>query len=205
MLTSFPFLIYAISLGLSAGISPGPILALVVSQSLKYGKKEGIKLALVPLITDIPIILISLFLLKEIAHHEQILGIISFLGGVFLVYLAYGSVFIKQESVNIQEKPRSFRKGIITNMLSPHPYLFWIFIGSNLLLQAVEISLITAILFVFIFYLCLVGSKIIIAWLTSRFRNILSSSGYTLIIRILGIILFLLAIELFIKSVNYIF
>ena len=52
-------LITGIILGLMAGISPGPLLALVISETLKHGKKEGIKIALTPFITDLPAILLS--------------------------------------------------------------------------------------------------------------------------------------------------
>ncbi len=46
MVEGFEFLISGIILGLAAGTSPGPLLALVFSETLKYGKKEGIKIAL---------------------------------------------------------------------------------------------------------------------------------------------------------------
>ena len=49
--------------GLSAGFSPGPLMALVISQTLKHGIREGAKVAMAPLITDLPIILVSLLVL----------------------------------------------------------------------------------------------------------------------------------------------
>ena len=45
--------------GLSAGFSPGPLMALVISQTLKHGIREGAKVAVAPLITDLPIILLA--------------------------------------------------------------------------------------------------------------------------------------------------
>ena len=205
MTTSFSLLLTAGMLGLTAGISPGPLLALVVSETIRYGKKEGIKLAFVPFITDIPIVLISVLLLSQINDNQIILGIISLLGALFLLYLAYGSLFSKDNPEVYKQKPGSMRKGIIANFLSPHPYLFWIFVGSNLLIQAAGINLLLAVLFILLFYMCLVGSKLIIAILTGKFRNILHSKAYLLTIRILGIILLIMAVELFYKSVNYIF
>ena len=35
----------AVVYGLSAGFSPGPLLALVISQTLRYGIREGVKAA----------------------------------------------------------------------------------------------------------------------------------------------------------------
>ncbi|MEI6633029.1 MAG: hypothetical protein WCP22_04325 [Chlamydiota bacterium] len=59
----FAFLGVGVVLGLSAGLSPGPLLALVVSQTLAHGVREGVKVAFVPLVTDLPVILIALFVL----------------------------------------------------------------------------------------------------------------------------------------------
>jgi threonine/homoserine/homoserine lactone efflux protein len=205
MIASLSLLLTAVTLGFTAGISPGPLLALVVSETLKYGKNEGIKLAFVPFITDMPIVLISVLLLSRINDNSIVLGIISLIGAFFLLYLSYGSIFARDIPQAYEQKPRSLGKGIIANFLSPHPYLFWIFIGSNLLLQAARINLMLAVLFIFLFYVCLVGSKVIIAILTGKFRNILHSKAYLLTIRILGIILLMMAAELFYKSVNYIF
>ncbi len=41
-------------LGITAGISPGPLLMLVISQTIRFGHREGIKVSLTPLITDAP-------------------------------------------------------------------------------------------------------------------------------------------------------
>ncbi len=50
------FLLQGIVLGFAAGISPGPMLGLVISQTLRYGWRAGNLVALAPLFTDIPII-----------------------------------------------------------------------------------------------------------------------------------------------------
>ncbi len=38
-------------LGFPAGLSPGPMLALVVAQTLRHGSREGCKIALTPRVT----------------------------------------------------------------------------------------------------------------------------------------------------------
>lgn len=63
-------------LGLSAGLAPGPILALVLAQTLRHGSREGCKIALTPLITDPPIILVALAMaskLAELGHRRRLL------------------------------------------------------------------------------------------------------------------------------------
>ena len=57
-----------IVLGLSSGLAPGPLLALVVAQTLRHGPREGCKIALTPLVTDAPIILVALILAVKLAE-----------------------------------------------------------------------------------------------------------------------------------------
>ena len=59
------FLIQGLLLGLGVGLAPGPLLALVISASLRGGTSHGLRVALSPLITDLPIIVISLFVLQR--------------------------------------------------------------------------------------------------------------------------------------------
>lgn len=68
-------------LGLSAGFAPGPLLTLVISETLQHGIKSGIKVALAPIITDLPIVLITLYVLSKLTHFHGILGGISIIGG----------------------------------------------------------------------------------------------------------------------------
>ncbi len=52
--------------GLSAGFAPGPLLTLVITQTLRHDIREGVKVAMAPLITDLPIILLSLLVLSRL-------------------------------------------------------------------------------------------------------------------------------------------
>ena len=62
-----------ILLGLSCGLVPGPLLALVLMQTMQHGAREGCKVALVPLITDAPIILVALVLAGQAARWHNAL------------------------------------------------------------------------------------------------------------------------------------
>ena len=41
-------------LGLSCGLAPGPLLALLLAQTLRHGPREGCKIALTPLVSLSP-------------------------------------------------------------------------------------------------------------------------------------------------------
>jgi threonine/homoserine/homoserine lactone efflux protein len=46
-------------LGLAAGVAPGPLLVLVVTETIRHDTVAGVKVALAPMITDVPIITLA--------------------------------------------------------------------------------------------------------------------------------------------------
>jgi len=190
-------------LGLSAGFAPGPLLALVITQTLRHNATEGVKVALSPLVTDLPIILLSVLLLNRVAAYKALLGSVSFIGGVYVLYLAYeswntGPVEIQSP----QDRPRSLLKGSMINALNPHPYLFWLTVGGPFLLRELASGWLSPLVFVACFYVMLVGSKVGLALIVGRSRDFLTSRHYVTTMRILGLCLAAFAVLLFQDAVR---
>ena len=204
MIEAISYLVTGIIFGTVAGISPGPLLALVISQTLRFGKKEGMKVAIAPLIADLPIILISVFFITKIASYNKILGLITLVGAIFLIYLSYECLTAKKinpKHSNVESK--SLQKGFITNMLNPHPYLFWFSVGSPIILKSYNASVLAMILFIFSFYFCLVGSKVLVAFSVDRSKNFFKGNTYFYTIKFLGILLLIFAAIYVKDSVRY--
>lgn len=182
----------ALVLGLSAGVSPGPLLALVVGQTLRWGVREGAKVAVTPLLTDLPIVVGALLVVREATERPVWLGGLAFVGAGYLAYLAWETWQGGNVKVTEGERPRSLVKGILANLLNPQPYLFWTTVAAPLVLQADGLSRAAAAGFLVVFYGSLVGSKLAVAWLVGRSGGRLSSTGYRWILR--GIALLLLAL-----------
>ena len=195
----------AFLLGLTAGISPGPLILLTVSETLRYGRNAGLKVALSPIITDIPIILISFFLIKYAGEYEPVLGIISLCGSLFILFLAHETIFSgkKLTSEAGSEKSHSLKKCISANFLNPHPYLFWLTVGSSYIMKAKTSGIFTIAGFIAIFYICLLSSKIIAVFLTLKTRHFLESKAYRVVIRLIGILLLVLAAVLMKQGLEY--
>jgi len=199
MSSELTFIISGFILGLS-GLIPGPLFTLVVSETLKHGIKEGVKISVSPLITDLPIILITILILSKLSGIDHVLGIIAFAGSAYLIYLAFESMSFKGIGpVSDGQKSHSMRKGIIANLLNPSPYIFWFSVGAPTIVKAFNESIISAALFLATFYLTLVGSKVIIAFITGKSKDFLSSRYYIYLIRFLGVVLLSFAI-FFIRS-----
>jgi len=194
----FAALSAGVILGLSAGLTPGPLLTLVITQTLRHNIREGIKVALAPLITDVPIIVVSLLVLGKLSDFNRVLGLISIAGGIYILYLAYESA--RTGPVNLQiskEHPRSLKKGSLINVLNPNPYLFWITVGAPLMLKMGTETRLAPVIFVLCFYLLLVGLKICLAVIVGKSRSFLSGRIYVNIMRGLGVVLALFALLLF--------
>lgn len=185
-------------LGLSAGFAPGPLLTLVISETLQHDIKAGVKVALAPMITDLPIIMLTLFILVKLSGFHKVLGIISCMGGLFVLYLGWQSIVTKGVELNLQgTRPRSLAKGIIVNTLNPHPYMFWFGVGGPTVTKAMNLGMVAPLAFMGSFYVLLVGSKILIAVLVGKSRSFLVGNGYIYTMRLLGFALCALAIILF--------
>lgn len=188
------FLGAGIALGLSAGFSPGPLTTLVISHALQHGVREGLKVAMAPFVTDLPIILVSVFALTRLRNSQEILGVISIVGGLVLIYLAYASFRTHKVDTDVDpSQARSLSKGTLVNFLSPHPYLFWLTIGAPRVVEAWGQSPLTAAGFLAGFYACLIGSKISLAVMAARSRRLLSGTVYRYIMCFLGGALLILA------------
>jgi threonine/homoserine/homoserine lactone efflux protein len=186
--------------GLSAGISPGPLLTLVITETLKHNRKEGIRIAIAPLITDLPIILVTALIFSGLSQYNIMLGIISILGGIYFAWLGYETITTKELTVTGSGSvPASLKKGITANFLNPNPYMFWLTAGIPSAWKAYAISIPTVILYFLSFYVMLVGSKIIIAFLAERSRPFLKKNIYSLIMKVLGAVLLLFAL-LFLRN-----
>jgi len=203
------YLIQGLLLGLGVGLAPGPLLALVISASLRGGTSHGLRVALSPLITDLPIIVISLFILRQI--NNSALGFLSIVGTIVLFYFAYESWiagknnpqnFIK-EGKSIGSTKTTLFKAILTNFVNPSAWLFWMTAGGTLLVSGWNKSLLDAAGFLVGFYLLLIGSKALLAFGIGSTRNKTPSWLYKLLVRIAAILLLVLGIELFRSSLNF--
>ena len=192
------YLFSGMLLGLSAGFAPGPLFTLVISETLRHNTRAGLKVAMAPMITDLPIIAFCVFILAKLAAFNSVLAVISWIGGMVVLVMGLHGLRTRGVEVNlVGVKPRSLLKGVAVNFLSPYPYLFWLSVGSPILLKAAELSLATAAVFVTSFYLVMVGAKLLLAVLTGRSRAFLSGRAYLLTMKGLGVMLVFFSFFLF--------
>ena len=165
-------------LGISAALSPGPFQSLIIAQALMGSWRRVLPIVFAPLIGDIPIALVLVFLLKQVP--EIFLRYVRFAGAILLIYLAWGILKEIRSSNQLpsesKEPPLRARRGLIMGLamlfMSPGPYLYWSLILGPLLLSALAISLWHAFAFLLSFYIFSIGGLILIAYMIDRLGKI---------------------------------
>lgn len=186
----------ALVLGLGAGLAPGPLLALVMTESLRGGPRAGMRVALAPLVTDAPIVAVSWALAGSLDPQSPWLAVLALGGSVVVGHLAIEQWRAVLPKADAADDARSLRRGVAVNVLSPHPWLFWITLGGPLLANATAASPWLAVLFLLVFYSLLVGTKLVLAVLTARLGQSLTGAGYRRVCRALGLALLVFALQL---------
>jgi len=182
-------------LGLAAGFSPGPLTFLVISETLRHGLRAGVRVALAPVLTDLPIIVLAALLLDRLLAYPAAFGIIALAGGILLLHLGIGSLRIR--AVELQEpgpQSRSLWKGIAANLLNPNPYVFWISVGTPIIIEAFRNAWTHAAAFTVAFFVFIVGSKMLVAKMVDGSRAFLRSRAYLWTMRTLGLLLIVYAL-----------
>lgn len=203
MVNALESLFSGIILGLVAGMSPGPLFALVIAETLKFGKEEGFKVAVSPLITDSTIMLITLLALSTLAEHNVVIGLVSIFGACYLIYLGLKNLRVKTtRSDVVLLRKEAFKQAIITNLLNPHTYIFWLSVGSPIILETLKTDASTTILFLLGFYTLLMGSMVFVALIVDRSKSFVKSKYYSYVVRILGIVLIFFALTILIEGLK---
>jgi threonine/homoserine/homoserine lactone efflux protein len=184
-------LVAGLSLGLGAGISPGPLLTLVVTSTLERGFGAGFRVAVSPLVTDAPIIALTVAVVSSVGGGAlRLLGVV---GGLTVAAMGAWSIATSGRGPELTAVPSAGRadlwRGVVVNALSPHPWIFWIGVGAPLLVTAWRGSPTLGIAFLGGFYLLLIGSKVAVAALVSRLRSRLSDPWRRRLVVIGGLLL----------------
>jgi threonine/homoserine/homoserine lactone efflux protein len=191
MLTYFAL---GLSMGLSAGVSPGPLLALLVAASLRSGLSGGLRVALAPLVTDVPIITLAVLVAGYLT--PDALRWVGTVGAAVVVWLGIETLRaarhaqLPRATGERADPQRELWRGVVVNLLNPHPYLFWATIGAPSLVKGWRESPWHAAAFVVAFYALLLGSKAAMAWLVSRQAGALSLIWYRRVLLVCGLLLF---------------
>lgn len=176
------YLIAGLTLGFAAGVSPGPLLTLVITRTLARGLGAGVRVAIAPLLTDLPIILVTVTFFAILPPLLE--KVLTVAGGIFVLYLAWETLrsartaHLTTAAPDASAASADLWQGMLVNFLSPHPWLFWIGVAAPLLTSAWQSSAWAAMGWLAGFYGMLVGSKMMVAFAVAGGRRFLNDAWY---------------------------
>ena len=189
-------------LGAPSGLAPGPMLLLIISETLRHGKRAGVKVACIPLLTDAPIVLASGLLFTQITNMNILLGGISIIGSIFLLNLGIKSLLAaNSEFLDYTPRPLLLKEIMIANLTNPNPYLFWFTVGAPIMVRSFQHNLSKGLSFLVSFYLGLVGIKLILAIAAGKSRDFLQGFLYRSTMQLLSLMLICFAIYLMLDGI----
>jgi threonine/homoserine/homoserine lactone efflux protein len=195
-------LLLGLTLGIGAGVAPGPLLAVVIRSTLEGGFAAGARVACGPLVTDLPIIVLAVVLAASLP--EVALAGLGLVGGLFVLWLGVEALRDVPEPVEAAvggaTVAGSVRRGALVNALNPHPWIFWITVGVPILGDG---STAQAALFLVAFYLMLIGSKVAVAAALGAGRErLLRGRGYRWALRGSGLLLLAAGVLLIAEAIT---
>ena len=161
----------------AAALQPGPLQAFLVSRVAAMGWRRTLPACLAPLISDVPIALLVLFVLGRLSANTQ--NILRASGGCLLLYFAYVAMrqWRQPGAPDLDgSAPRTLRDAVLVNLLNPNPYLGWSLVLGPSALAAWREQPLYAFVVVGAFYGTMVGMLAIFIFLVGTVR-FLGSGG----------------------------
>jgi threonine/homoserine/homoserine lactone efflux protein len=155
------YFLRGLALGLPAAVTPGPLQAFLLSQTLKNGWRRTLPAALAPLLSDGPIVALVVLVLTQLP--PLFLRAIQIAGGLFILYLAWQTFRATRQPAQpetVVEQPssrQSLGQAALMNLLNPNPYIFWSIAAGPALLAGWRESAGHGLSFLLGFYGTLIG------------------------------------------------
>jgi len=166
-------------LGLFSGIVPGPYSGLVAATALRQGFGAGLKLALIPLVSEGVVLAVTAVVISQLP--SATLRWMGIAGGLLVIYLAWRTYSDAGGRARLEAdegETRRMGEGVALGLLSPAPWVFWLLVGSPLFLSAWRQGWVTGLTFFGAFMFFMVGINVAWAGLAAYGHSRLSDTAH---------------------------
>ncbi len=190
------FIVTIVVLTASGALAPGPLFFATISHGTKYGAKTGLVFSIAHSVVEFLLIMLLALGLLTVASEPMVKIAIGFTGGIVLI--VFGAIQIKNSIIFKPEElkePKSvyrhlFLIGLAFTGLNPYFILWWLTVGAQLIVIALELAALLGVVFMFIFhvwmdYVWLTG----VAYLSKKGTNVMGLKWYKPLMIIFGIVL----------------
>lgn len=162
------YLLIGSSFALAAALQPGPLQVFYLAKVAEQGWRKTMTAAFAPLISDGPIALIAVLLVRQLPSSLRV-GLQA-AGGLLMLFLAASSLRSwqkQQENPPGQGKktPRTIFQAALVNLLNPNPYLAWSLVMGPAVVNAWTIQPIFAGALLFSFYFTMISTSLVLIFL----------------------------------------
>lgn len=196
-------LIIACMLGLIGGMIPGPVITAVFTEVLQSGYLKSLRIIFIALVTETVVAVISLLILASLGFNEAFFRGLSLAGAAILVWISIS--LWKVKSLDTGEKVHfGFWKIILMILSNGVLWTYWITICiPKAILLGSQVNL-GEYLFMALVQLGWLISTMVVAYLFSRFRRILSRPRVIpVLFKIFALAFAYFAADMIFKSIRY--
>jgi len=183
----------AFALGLTGALAPGPTFVATVNASISGGWTTGPKVTLGHMLAELALFILIVFGLAAVALPYT--PVITVIGGIALVI--FGALTLGgSRNVSIQNTPSGivtnpYLTGLVTSLANPYFWLWWLSIGSAMVIAGLEGGFVLAGIFMVGHWCADLGWYTLVSYGISRGTVFLSDRTYQIIMALCGIFLVL--------------
>jgi threonine/homoserine/homoserine lactone efflux protein len=193
-------------LGMFAGLAPGPYTTMIAGTGLERGFKPATRLAFVPLVSDVPPLILTALVIETLS--DSVLALLGVAGGLVVIYI--GARFLRRSRVGPtpldlehplpEPQSATFWHVALGTLLSPVPWLFWLIVGSPLMLRSWGRSPTEGLLFIGIVFTVNISTATGLAYAASHTRRILATHWQKRVLGGVGLVLVAAGLVLLIEA-----
>ncbi|MDH5362371.1 MAG: LysE family translocator [Aigarchaeota archaeon] len=193
------FLSTVILITASGALAPGPLFFATLVRGMKSGAKVGLLFSIGHTAVEFPLVLLlALGLLQLVGQGQSsVTALIAAAGGAVLMVFGLLQVRDAVTAKNIQlRNQKSLRRGslvllgVTLTALNPFFIIWWLTVGSQLVVEAVVLASFSGVLLMYISHVWMDYVWLsFVAYLAHRGQNILSSRGYRFAVAAFGVVL----------------
>jgi threonine/homoserine/homoserine lactone efflux protein len=198
-----------IILSASGVLAPGPLFVVTITHGAKSGAKSGIMFSIAHSIVEFTIVMLLALGLLSVANEPAVRLAVGVAGGAALI--VFGTMQIRSslhENDETKTEKRTTRNlfliGVALTGLNPYFIIWWLTIGANLILLALEFAGLGGVIFMYICHVWIdYAWLILVAGFAKKSTKILRLKWYRLMMAVFGAVLIYFGLSFLLGSLAF--
>jgi threonine/homoserine/homoserine lactone efflux protein len=184
-------LVLGFLIGLTGALAPGPTLVATINASLTGNWTAGLKVSLGHIVIETGIFFLIILGLASVASPYT--TVIALIGGIALVVFGIMTIFRSRRATlaagPVQGEASPYMAGFLTSAANPYFWIWWLSVGSALLIQSLEGGILLAGVFMIGHWAADTGWFTFVSTSVAKGRTLLSDRTYHGVMAACGVFL----------------